>query len=159
MKVLLNSFMIGLFTLLLAGCATAGSGKSATGNGKGTTVQAIDDCANRLHDLEGMILHYYLLNGKMPPSLDAVLPLADPLMELPGIVCPVSKKSYIYSQEGYKTTGDDRLLIVYDPEPVHGGCYRGIVMYPPVAHQPLSLSLVLLPPEALRAYVSSASAK
>ncbi len=96
---------------------------------------ALDPCANRLHDLCGLLLQYYLVNKRLPQSLVELATLQD--TDRFPIVCPISGKPYLYDPEGYQVPQMPGRVIIVDPEPAHGS-YRWAIAIesgsgPPVA--------------------------
>ena len=86
-----------------------------------------DECSNRLHDIEGALLLFYVANHRLPIVLDEVKPYADAGTPLK-LTCPVSNQPYQYSQAGLFAAGYDKRLIVWDPLPSHHGMRWCIVM-------------------------------
>lgn len=121
---------------------------------KPVNMQDFDDCAGRIHDIGGLFLLYFASHNQMPQTLDEALTVAGPL-ERPELTCPVSKQPYVYSAQGFTTRGDPRVLVLYDPAPVHNGNYRALLMNPPTPGQPLQTWVVQLPPLALQTYLAS----
>ena len=100
-----------------------------------------DPCANRLHDLGGLLLLYFVTNRRLPERLDDLAPLSDdPSKFHEHITCPASGRPYEYVPKGLPAAGTDRVLLVYDPTPAHGGgAFRWVLLASaPQGDQPLS---------------------
>ena len=98
---------------------------------------AQDDCAARLHDISGLLLLYFVTNRNLPERLEDLAPLSDSPSTFQ-TTCPVSGRPYVYTRQGLPGAGSDRVLLVHDPEPSHGGLRWVIVASPPQGDQPLS---------------------
>ena len=122
--------------MLAAGCQTAAPAARKTG-------VEIDPCAERLHEISGVLLLYCSVNGKLPKDL-ADLKGADSA-PLPPLVCPVSGKPYIYNRDGIAVQGRLGRLVVYDSTPSHSGKRWGILADLGADHKPLSSRIVLVP--------------
>ena len=73
-----------------------------------------DPCAERLHDIEGQLIFYYHLHGRLPERLDE---LKDLTSEKVPLVCPVTGKQYLYVADGLEILNSNRRVIVYDAQP------------------------------------------
>jgi hypothetical protein len=113
---------------------------------------ASDPCSTRLHDIEGALLMYYLVNKQLPATLDQIKPFADAGTELV-LTCPVSNKPYVYSAEGLLAAGYDKRIIVWDPAPVHKGSRWCIVMQRPHPGEALVAEVIQVPEKAFAAFV------
>ena len=80
----------------------------------------IDACAERLHDISGLLLMYCMLNKQLPPSLSDVLAIGDIDKQVP-LVCPVSGRPYVYDRQGFQIADKPGRLVIYDAEPAHDG--------------------------------------
>jgi hypothetical protein len=116
-------------------------------------MRAIDPCAERLQDIEGALLNYFLLNKHLPQKLDELKSLADFGTQL-NFTCPVSKKPYVYSPAGLEAAGRAKRIYVHDPEPSHEGGKRWCIMMPPVrpGQQPF-MEVLLLDDKDFRSYL------
>ena len=129
---------------LLTGCQSriAASRPSAAMSVK------MDPCADRLHDLCGMLLLYYAAHKELPERLTdldkAGAPLAVPL------ACPRSGKPYAYNREGLQVNGRPGRLIVYDAQACHSLTRWGILAETPRPDSPLVVHVVQLPETAIR---------
>lgn len=87
----------------------------------------LDVCANRLHDISGLLLQYYLINKRMPASLSDLAKLAD--ADQPAVLtCPASGKPYIYDPVGFQVPDKAGVVSIYDPEPSHDGVRWAITL-------------------------------
>lgn len=131
--------------LAVAGCANTG-GKPATKPADKTTptVTANDPCANRLQDLSGGLLLFYLEKGRLPDSLEEMerLPGND---DLEDPVCPVSGKAYVYVADGIFLPEQHTRVIVYDATPAHPGFRWAITIGNPEPGKPLITKVIGLP--------------
>ncbi len=116
------------------------------------TVVGSDPCAARLHDIEGMMLYYYAVNKKMPEKLDELKPFAD-IDQTPDFRCPESGLPYLYYPNGLSTIGKDKLIVICDPEPTHGGNRYCIFVSPHTAGSALSAEVLPLPEGLFRGYL------
>jgi hypothetical protein len=106
-----------------------------------------DPCAERLHDLCGLLLLEHSLNGKLPPSLDKLPEIGGG--EAAQLVCPVSRLPYAYAPDGLQIAGRSGLLVVYDATPCHSGMRWGIVADGLAAGKAATMRVVLLPEQSL----------
>jgi hypothetical protein len=104
---------------------------------------AHDACANRLHDICGGLLLYFMRYGDLPATLDVV--------DVPGVeadmafACPVSGRSYVYEPQGIQMPERRQRIIMYDAAPSHAGMRWAIRIDEPVADQPLVARVIALP--------------
>ena len=113
-----------------------------------------DASAARLHDISGAMLVYVALHRRLPPSLDALRPLADPGTDLP-VVAP-SGQPYLYTPVGLTAMGATKRIIVADPTPSPTGTRACILVPPPgAAGAALSMEVVTIPEATFRAYSPS----
>ncbi len=143
------SCLLLLVVVALAGCqGGTGSGTPTKPKPPPGATSALDPCEERLHDIAGALLSYYLLNKRLPDSLEPLRALADADRPIE-LTCPVSGKPYIYNRQGIPVYSEGaptpalagpqpagrtmRLLVVYDPEPTHNGVRKAIAITPPSA--------------------------
>jgi hypothetical protein len=110
--------------------------------------EALDSCAEQLHELSGLLLEYYAVYHRLPEKLDDLLPLAEK-GHVPATVCPVSHEPYVYDPNGPMLPGAGN-VVVYDAKPVHGGMRWGIAVAPPHDNQPLECKIIKVPEAALK---------
>ena len=80
-----------------------------------------DPCADRLHAVSGALLYYYVLNKRMPQSIEELRSIAGPDPDVE-FTCPVSGKPYVYDPRGLARSGNrPGYIVLYDPEPSHSG--------------------------------------
>jgi hypothetical protein len=113
-----------------------------------------DPCADRLQTICDTMLTFVAVKKKLPDSLEELRPFADVDAPLE-FTCPASGKPYVYMPDGLGVPGQERRLILYDAIPAHNGWSWGVVMMPPSNPQPLTVSVVRLSPEVLKAYLSA----
>lgn len=111
-----------------------------------------DDCADRMHDLCGVFLQYYLLHRDIPATYDDLAKAAAPIP----LVCPASGKKYIYIPPGFVAPGSANRLLLLDPLPSHPGPEHrtrwGIVVKPPEGKQPIDAFVIPLSEEVLNQF-------
>lgn len=100
-----------------------------------------DSCAERLHDLAGQLLMFYVQHHQLPKDLSELGP------DAPKPVCPVSKEPYVYNPQGLAVPNLSALAIVWDAQPCHSGVRWGILMEPPSPGHPLKVDVIRLPGE------------
>jgi hypothetical protein len=86
----------------------------------------MDACSDRLDQLCGRLMVYYATYRRLPAQLEDLGTPADPLPP-DALVCPVSKKPYVYDPAGVRVLGLQGRLIVYDYDPCHDGLRWGIL--------------------------------
>jgi threonine dehydrogenase-like Zn-dependent dehydrogenase len=101
-------------------------------------VAVTDPCAERLHDLSGLLLGHYVTHHRLPERLE----------ELGGGVelsCPVSRKAYIYDPAGLAAPGQEGVLVVYDAMGAHGSFRWAIRLAEPEGGGALVAKVVAVP--------------
>jgi len=78
--------------------------------------EALDPCAERLHELAGKLLMYRFAEGRLPASL-ADLPTAGADER----TCPVSGKAYVYRRDGPAAPGGAGRMVAWDATACHNG--------------------------------------
>lgn len=78
--------------------------------------QALDPCAERLHELAGKLLLFRFAQGHLPSSL-AELPKGGATE----MVCPVSAKTYVYRRDGPAAPGWEGRMVAWDATACHRG--------------------------------------
>jgi hypothetical protein len=127
-RVLSAALWLGCCLALATGCESTGSTAS---HGPTTRNQAIfNPNAERLHEISGALLLYQARHGTLPPSLDELK--ADVIASgnaalLPPLVCPVTKKPYVYHAAGLIAPGVPGRIILHGPEPIDGRYWALIV--------------------------------
>lgn len=151
--------LIPLLAVLLAvGCETTTTtptrrGLPARSDGGMPGPLSLDDpCAERLHNLIGPILQYVVLHRDLPPTLEAVKPLAD-IDQVIDLTCPASGQPYVYVRGGLKHEKQRNLIIVHDAAPSHNSRRWCITMAPRQPGQPLQLEVIDVPEVFFRTYV------
>jgi hypothetical protein len=157
MMLLMPRFRRVCWMLVLA-CATVGGAcapRSAPGPAEHrspvadeTAVEPItstDPCAMRLHELTGALLLYYSMNFTLPADLAELGDLADNIAQVQELVCPVSRRPYIYNPNGIFMAERKEYVIVYDAAPSHAGMRWAITIEEPVGGKSLVARVVTLP--------------
>ena len=121
--------------------------------GSGAADDPASPCATRLHDLGGLLLHYYALNRKLPATLDEVAPLADMGVEF-NDACPDSRRPYAYAPGGLQSSGGGGMLVLYDAVPAHGGLRWGVFLFPAGSGRVPTTRVILMNDEVFRGYAS-----
>ena len=98
-------------TGLLAGCQSSQPARSVAAPANASAVDSYK-CAENLHNICGYMLEYYVVNRRLPATLEELRPFVDPDRTLQ-IICPVSAKPYQYIPAGVHSPRDPRLLVVY----------------------------------------------
>jgi len=148
----------GLLACVIAvGCASSkpsanGAGAASPATAKADDIpinnEALDPCADRLHELTGMLLLYYGAHGKLPAKLEDAAILSAHGTEL--LNCPVTHLPYVYDPKGpIVTAGGKARLVVYDATPAHHGMRYGIVIVEPTSAATHISAEVKEVPEAL----------
>jgi hypothetical protein len=82
-------------------------------------------CAERLHELGGQLVLYHARHGELPAKLEA---LASDVTHGVGatpdgtpLTCPLCGKPYVYDPRGVRLANWSGWMILYDPQPCHGG--------------------------------------
>ena len=120
----LGRSVIVLLLAAMVGCAGPKGGGQAKPTTQPIAATAADDaCAQRLHDLSGGLLLYYLQHQSLPMKLSQI--------ELPGgeagraamdaLICPASDQPYVYNPQGLAAPDHKSRMVVYDSVPSHGG--------------------------------------
>ena len=125
--------MSALVLAMAAGCATQPPKPATQPSGPEE-----DACAERVHDIAGQLLMFYVRHGQLPKELSQLGP------DSPKPVCPVCKKPYRYNPQGLDVPNLSARAIMWDAEPCHSGFRWAIVMEPPVPGQPLKLDVIRL---------------
>jgi hypothetical protein len=79
-----------------------------------------------MHDLSGLLLQYYMLNKRLPATLEEVRPLAKG-GESTDFNCPGDSRPFVYLPQSPQALAADR-VVVYAPGPAADGKYRAIIM-------------------------------
>jgi hypothetical protein len=107
-----------------------------------------DPCADRLQEICGIILQYYVDNHQLPADMEQLQAIAIQQHE-PGnlFVCPVSHLRYVYNASGIPLYSVDppAKLVMYDAQPVHNGRRWGIAITPAMSGRPVICRVVSVP--------------
>ena len=109
-----------------------------------------DPCANRLHDLGGLLLLYAAVHQQLPPTLEALRPYVDAGQTLQ-VTCPVSGRPYVYPPLGLTAPGDSRRIILYDAAP-HQGYREALMLTPDADNKAPIFDVILVTDDVLRAF-------
>lgn len=101
-----------------------------------------DLCDKRLHDISGQFLSFYMINSRMPKTLDELK--KTPIGKMPPLACPVSSKAYRYAPKGLKIKGRSGLLVLFDSEASHEKMRWGIMIYLQGGGKPITTKVLLL---------------
>ncbi len=124
--------------------------------GSSSVVDMKDPCAARLHDVEGLLLQYYMINKRLPGTLDELKPLAT-IGQPTDFTCPNSKKPFVYLPQSPQMLSVDR-VVVYAPEASADGKFRAIVMGIPRGNQAVAAAVVILTEPELQGQLAGAPA-
>jgi hypothetical protein len=108
---------------------------------------ASDPCAERLHNLSGLLLEYYVLHKGLPETLEELRKVAGPGAPL-SFECPTSGQPYLYEPRGEPAPGRAGAVVIRDPLPVHLGMRWAVVILKPDRTQPLNTRVIALPEKA-----------
>lgn len=150
--------VVGVAALMsLASCQGLSPATPPPAPAAGQAALTDDPCAERLHDLAGQLLLYWVKNHDLPAELaDLTTAQSRPAV---GLICPVSHKPYLYSRCGLAIISGPKAglkadtqarVIVYDGEPSHHGMRWAIVAEPPGAGEALVPTVTLLREDAVR---------
>ena len=124
----LRSSAVILLIAALVGCATKGADGRKPATAPAEAMSSLDPCPQRLHDLSGGLLLYYVQHQKLPPSLGALPLPGGATAESDTFVCPVSGQPYVYDPRGLPAPDHKSRMIVYDSSPAHSGRRWAITM-------------------------------
>ena len=114
---------------------------------------ATDPCAQRMHNLSGLLLMYYAVNKHLPDRMAELATFADDTLPF-NAECPDSGRPYVYAPQGLQSsTSGERSLVIYDDAPAHGGLRWGVFVAPPRDGQPPATWVILMSEEVFRQYV------
>ena len=137
--------MAMLLMIEVAGCAAKSSSSSpASSKSKVTRLNSnTDPCAMRMHDICAPLLLYFGRYQQLPEHIDELAQV--PGVEVPELVCPVSKQKYIYNPNGPTGPNPGTRIILYDATPAHAGHRWGIEVREPTPGQALVAKVVVMP--------------
>jgi hypothetical protein len=137
--------MAMLLMIEVAGCAAKSSSSSpASSKSKVTRLNSnTDPCAMRMHDICAPLLLYFGRYQQLPEHIDELAQV--PGVEVPELVCPVSKQKYIYNPNGPTGPNPGTRIILYDATPAHAGHRWGIEVREPAPGQAFVTKVVLVP--------------
>lgn len=128
--------LCGLLGALLAGCEMP---PTATTRPAVANAPA-DPCAERMHDLCGALLLYYMAHHDLPPALEDLAEVDQSI----ALSCPATRRPYEYVREGLNVRGETAKLILFEPIPCHAGLRCGILCQPSQPGKPLVLRVARL---------------
>jgi len=141
----------GVLMLAVVGCASAmprakssPPAAAATATGDSQPISNTDACAMHLHDICGELLLHYAKHQRLPQSLEELGSPAGPIAPV-DLVCPVSKKPYLYTPNGILMPERGARIILADPAPSHSRMRWAIRVEEPAPNQPLLMRVVALP--------------
>jgi hypothetical protein len=137
--------MAMMLMIEVAGCAAKSSSSSpASSKSKVTRLNSnTDPCAMRMHDICAPLLLYFGRYQQLPEHIDELAQV--PGVEVPELVCPVSKQKYIYNPNGPTGPNPGTRIILYDATPAHAGHRWGIEVREPAPGQAFVTKVVLVP--------------
>ena len=124
---------------------SAPNANKATAQTPVAPISNTDACATRLHEVCGPLLLYYATRHQLPerPEELAQMPGFESVGEL---LCPVSRRPYLYNPIGVMTKGEPARIIMYDPAPSHSGMRWAIAVIEPQRQiDPLITKVIALP--------------
>ena len=140
----------GLGLVLMGMALVCGCAKNAPPATRPSAVSISDPCAERLHEIAGLLLHYYAINGDLPVKLEDALKLS-PESAAQSRACPVSREPYGYDPNGpVVESGGKGRIVVYDAKAVHDGNRWGIAVSVPRAGAPMTARILIVPASAVR---------
>ena len=117
-------------------------------------MESQDPCSVRLHDIEGALLMYFMINKHYPDTLEELRSVADVDTDLK-FTCPVSNQAYGYAPRGMRAPGRQKLVIVWDTDTAHAGRRNCIMAVDtPNSHAPQSLEVLSIPEPVFLSYQS-----
>jgi hypothetical protein len=132
-----------LVLVILAGLALLSGCQPATPPPATRAAASVDDCADRLHELCGPLLLFYMAHHRLPNDL-AEFKAANPT-GLPELVCPKTHLPYVWRPDGPAVAGQHNEVLLADVTPAHDGKRWAIVNTSVNAAGPLTLRVSLLP--------------
>lgn len=129
--------LAGALSGLAAGC---GGPDARDAEGEAWSVGA-DPCADRLHEISGLLLLYAATRGRLPEKLEDLQALSAEPIEL---TCPASGQPYLYDRAGIAVPGKPGLVVVRDPLPSHSGLRWAISVLPPEGAAPLTTRVIAI---------------
>jgi hypothetical protein len=138
----LNSAVAVVLMITVCGCTNSANPSSAQTQKTPTNtapIETVDACANRLHDISGLLLMYSLNHPNLPAKLDELR--SEPGFEdVKEFSCPVSREMYIYNPDGIPY--ESGLLVVYDATPAHSGMRWAIWISRAIGNQPMQTKVI-----------------
>jgi len=162
-KPLMVSAGLALLAALLAACSSHPARPTAhlaepppaspSGPPESPDVSVNDNpCAIQLHDIEGALLQYYLLNQRLPDKLEEIQSFGDTLDPII-LTCPTSHQPYIYNPTGLVSTTTRKRIIVYDATPAHRGGRFCIMFAPQESGKGMAMDVELLSEKEFKKFV------
>jgi len=113
--------VIVLLIAAMAGCAGPKGDKPKPATQPAGPTAADDACAQRLHDLSGGLLLYYVQHQSLPMKLSQIALPGGAAAATEALICPASNQPYVYNSQGLAAPDHKSRMIVYDSMPSHGG--------------------------------------
>jgi len=101
-----------------------------------------EPCAERLHELGSQLFLYYTRHGELPAKLEST--------ESTPLTCPVCGKPYVYDPRGVRLANWSGWMILYDPQPCHGGMRLALLAEALEPAKPLVLRVLAVPENSIR---------
>jgi hypothetical protein len=115
-----------------------------------------DPVATQMHEISGAMLQYYALNGRLPPQLEELQPLADVGRPL-SFESAATGKLFVYVPAGLQSPDDTRQIVLYDEKPAKSGHRWVILMQRPKGRQGAATWVVPLSESVFRSYAPPAA--
>ena len=110
-----------------------------------------DASSERLQDIEGALLFYYSLHGRLPAQLSDLNESADPGIPL-ALTSPTQERPYAYIPNGLRAPGKELRIYVYDPTPLPNGDMRCLLMAEPKRGAATTPQVVPVPAKLFNTY-------
>ena len=106
-----------------------------------------DACDNRLHDIAGAMLAYYMVHRDLPAKFDDLRSLGDLGIQY-NWTCPTTGQPYVYEPAGLHAVKGTKYIVVYDAAP-HADGKRNVIFTPEAVRGTTRSFEVLAIPEGL----------
>jgi hypothetical protein len=152
-----------LVPLLVTGCQTVSvsstpvertAGVSLPANRPATDEESVasDPCAIRLDHVIEAMYQFYLLNKRLPDTLEQLKPFGDELNPIQ-LVCTATGQPYQYSFNALMSPGRSKRILVWDPTPAHQGRRYCILISYTQPNNGLALEVDAVPEADFKTYV------
>lgn len=108
----------------------------------------LNPAADRLHEISGALLLYYVNHRALPEQIDELKPLLDdPSMELR---CPISGFPYLYTRQGLRVAGVEGHIVILDAQPSQASMRWAITVVEPPSGNVLLTKVVVVREQLIR---------